>query len=149
LTFAACDTQPAEVQEEAIDLNSLRTEIQAMEDAYAEAQMAKDAEGVVVYYAGDAKSLPPNRPVAEGKDAILALTREQLAADTTTSSVRFEVVDLFAQGNLAVEVGRSITTETDGSQSTGKYLSVFEKRDGKWICIRDIYNDDAPEASDQ
>ncbi len=26
---------------------------------------------------------------------------------------------------------------------TGKYMAIWEKRDGKYICIRDIYNDDA------
>ena len=28
---------------------------------------------------------------------------------------------------------------------TSKYMSLFEKRDGKYICIRDIYNNDKKE----
>jgi len=27
--------------------------------------------------------------------------------------------------------------------ATGKYMAVWEKRDGKWLCIRDIGNEDA------
>ena len=146
LSFAACETeQTNEQEEETIDMDALRAELQGMEDAYAKAQIAKDADAVVVYYADDASSLPPNKPTAVGKAAILALNKEQIAADTSGGTVRFEVVDVFAEGNLAVEVGRSISTDADGTESTGKYISVFEKRNGKWICIRDIYNNDAPD----
>ena len=28
---------------------------------------------------------------------------------------------------------------------TGKYMAVWEKRNGKWLVIRDIYNDDMKE----
>ena len=37
----------------------------------------------------------------------------------------------------------------DGTVTTGKYVSVFEKRDGKYICIRDIYNSDQKENNDE
>jgi uncharacterized protein (TIGR02246 family) len=145
LSFSACETEEAnEHEHDAVDLVALRAELQGMEDAYAKAQIAGDAEGVVKYYADDAVSLAPNKPAAKGKAAILALTKEQIAADTTGSKIQFEVVDVFAQGNLAVEVGKSTTTHKDGSKTTGKYISVFEKRDGKWLCIRDSYSEDAP-----
>ncbi len=147
LTFIACDTkgtQDHDHEHDAIDMTALRAELQSMEDAYAKAQIARDADGVVKYYADDAVSHAPNKPAAKGKAAILALTKEQMAADTTGTSIQFEVVDVFAQGNLAVEVGKSTTTHKDGSKTTGKYISVFEKRNGKWVCIRDSYSDDAP-----
>lgn len=146
LGFVSCESADHhDHDEETIDMDALRSELQGMEDAYAKAQNAKDAAAVVMYYADDAVSLGPNKPAAKGKSAILADTKEQMAADTTSGTIRFEVVDVFAQGNLAVEVGRSITKDAMGKESTGKYISVFEKRDGKWICIRDSYSDDAPE----
>lgn len=147
LTFIACDTKGTHDHDhdhDAMDMTALRAELQSMEDAYAKAQIARDADGVVKYYADDAVSHAPNKPAARGKAAILALTKEQMAADTTSTSIQFEVVDVFAQGNLAVEVGKSTTTHQDGSKTTGKYISVFEKRNGKWLCIRDSYSDDAP-----
>ena len=149
ISFTACETpQENEIAEKTIDMDALRTELQGMENAYAKAQTAKDANGVVVYYADDAHSLPPNAPALIGKAAILADTKADMAEDDSGGTTRFEVVDVFAQGNLAVEVGKSITTNADGSTSTGKYISVFEKRDGKWLCIRDIYSDDAEEDRD-
>ena len=146
ISFSACEMYDEhEHAEETIDMNALRAELQGMEDAYAKAQNAKDAEAVVAYYADDAQSLPPNEPVEVGKAAILAMTKKDLAERNSGTISKFEVVDVFADGNLAVEVGRSITTKPDGSKSYGKYISVFENRDGKWICIRDIYSDDAEE----
>ena len=65
---------------------------------------------VVKYYADDAVSHAPNKPAARGKAAILSHIKEQMAEDTTSTTVQFEVVDVFAQGNLAVEVGKSTAT---------------------------------------
>ena len=64
--------------------------------------------------------------------------------------VVFEVVDVFAGGNIAVEIGRTFTTDEDGNErETGKYMSLFEKRDGKYICIRDAYNANQPEEGEE
>lgn len=117
-----------------------------MEDAYATALNNKNAEAVVVYYADDAVSLSYNEPMLVGKAAILEDTRKQMAKDTSGATIKFEVVDVFAAGDLAVEVGKSIKTLPSGKIKTGKYISTFEKRGGKYICIRDIWNNDAPEA---
>ena len=145
--LSAC--QAPVVEEPALDMEAIKADIQAMEDAYAEASNTKNAEAQVAYYADDANSLAPNRATLVGKEAILAYTKKEMAADTSNdSTIKFEIVDLYADGDLLVEVGRSITTKTDGSTTTGKYMSVFEKRDGKYICIRDIYNADQKEEDD-
>lgn len=52
-------------------------------------------------------------------------------------------MDVFAAGDLVVETGKCTFKDASGAViRTGKYLSLFEKRDGKYVCIRDIYNDD-------
>ena len=51
LIFTACSTPE---KKEKIDLEKIAIEIQAMEDAYAAAEKAGDADGVVVYYSDDA-----------------------------------------------------------------------------------------------
>jgi uncharacterized protein (TIGR02246 family) len=146
LGLVSCEAPVAEDHaEEAIDMTALRAEIQAMEDAFAKAEMAKDAEAVVAYYADDAVSLGPNKPPLVGKPAILANIKANMATDSVTVDQKYTLVDLWAQGNLAVEVGEGVATREDGSKRTGKYLSVFENRDGKWVCIRDSYNNNAPD----
>lgn len=141
LLLASCTAPPP--PEPAPDLDQIRTEIQALENAYAAGENAKDADAIVVYYADDAVSLPSEEPPVAGKPAILQRLKDHMAVDSTQSSIRFEVVDIFAAGNLVVEVGKSISTDMDGKEHQGKYMSLFEKRDGKYVCIRDMWNSDA------
>ncbi len=125
------------------DLAKIRTEIQAMEDAYAAGLKAKDANAVAAYYADDAVSMANNAPSAVGHAAILKMSQDEIAGDTTNTTVSFEIVDLFAAGDLVVETGKATYTAADGSFiKSGKYMTLFEKRNGKYIAIRDIYNDD-------
>ena len=140
--------QSPETQEETIlDLDKVRVELQQMEDSYATGSNAKDAEAVLFYYGDDAMSLPTNEPTRVGKTAILEGLQKDFAADTSNTQIRFEVVDVYADGNLVVEVGRSISTDSEGNETMGKYISVFERRDGQLVCVRDIWNNDAPEKS--
>ena len=140
--------QPQEAEEAAPDLDQIRSELQAMEDAYADSENNKNTDGMASYYADDAQSLPNNEPTISGKAAMLERIQNDQDSDSTQSEIRFEVVDVFADGDLVVEVGRSITTNADGSETTGKYISVFERRDGTLVCIRDIWNDDSPSDDD-
>jgi ketosteroid isomerase-like protein len=119
-----------------------------MENAYASAANARDAESVVNYYAEDAKSLPQNEPMLDGKSAILERLKQNYDSDTNGSEAVFEVVEVFAAGNLVIEIGKSTETDSDGKITTGKYMSIFENRDGKLVCIRDIWNNDAPDDDD-
>jgi len=125
------------------DLAQIRTEIQALENAYAAGLNAKNASAVIMYYADDAISMVNNAPIAVGHDAILKMVQDEIASDTTNTTVSFEVVDVFASGDLVVETGKATYTDQTGNVTkTGKYMSLFEKRDGRYVCIRDIYNDD-------
>jgi len=125
------------------DLAAIRTEIQALEDAYAAGLKAKNANAIVMYYADDAVSMVNNAPIAVGHDALLKMLQENIDRDTTNATESFEVVDIFAAGDLVVETGKAIYKDPEGNVTkTGKYMSLFEKRDGRYVCIRDIYNDD-------
>lgn len=138
----ACKSAPVEAP--ALDLAQIRTEIQAMEDAYALAQNAGDVAAIMAYYASDAISLPNEKPVASGSEAIMNYLKEDIAANMTKQTSTFEVVDLFADGRYVVETGKSTNRDSTGAiGSTGKYMSLFEKREGKYVCIRDIFNTDA------
>jgi len=136
LLFSSC--QPAKP-----DVAQIKTEIQAMENAYADGLNSDDADAVVAYYADDAVSMDNNAPAVSGKDAILKMIQEEIASDTTNNVVSFETIDLYASGDLVVETGKATYKDKDGNVvNSGKYMSLFEKRDGKYVCIRDIYNND-------
>jgi len=125
------------------DLAQIRTEIQALENGYADGLNSKDANAVVVYYADDAVSMPNDQPVVYGHDALIKMIQQDIANDTMNTVVSFETVDVFAAGELVTETGKAIYKDTDGNVvKTSKYMSLFEKRNGKYVCIRDIYNQD-------
>lgn len=141
LSTASCQQAAQEAAKP--DMDQIRTEIQALEDAYAAGLKAKDANAVIAYYADDAVSMVNNAPVASGRDALLKMAQDDIDNDTTNLTVSFETVDLFAAGDYVVETGKATYKDADGNvKKTGKYMTLFEKRNGKYLAIRDIYNDD-------
>lgn len=146
LAATACKPAPEPEAAPAPDMAAIQAEIQAMEDAYASAENAKDVEGILVYYSDDAVSLAHEKAPLVGKDAIRANLTERMADTTRTGTVSFKVENIILDGDLLVETGSSATTDKEGMVKTGKYISIFQKRDGKWVCVRDIWNSDAPEA---
>jgi ketosteroid isomerase-like protein len=144
LFFTACSEQSKE--ESSLDLNALKTEIQAKEDAFAAAEKAKDADAVVAYYSDDAVSYNRNQEPISGKAAIRESIAKRIASDSTGNLSTYKVVDLFADGNLLVEIGSFSSRNPAGEEKDrGHYLSVFQKRDGKYVCIRDMNVSSLPE----
>ncbi len=120
-------------------MDKLKVDIQAMEDAYAAAEKAKDADAVVVYYSQDAISYNRNEKPLSGIAAIKERTAQRLAKDTTGNYNVYKVVDLFAEGNTAVEIGSWTSLNPSGAEvDKGHYMSYFQKRDGKYVCVRDM-----------
>jgi ketosteroid isomerase-like protein len=142
LILSACATTE---KEEVLDMEKVRVEIQAMEDAYAAGQKAKDADAVAAYYSDDAISYTRNKQPLSGKAAIRDNIANNIAKDTTENYNVFKVVDLFAEGNTAVEIGSWTEFDSSGNEKeNGNYMSYFQKRDGKYICVRDMSTTTSP-----
>lgn len=143
LMFTACSTveKPAP-----LDMATITAEIQAMEDAFAAAEKAKDADAVAVYYSEDAISYSRNTQPVSGRAAIRDKIAQRIANDTLGTYNVYKVVDLFAEGNSAVEIGSWTEFNTEGTETeNGYYMSYFEKRDGKYECVRDMSLTTMPE----
>ena len=66
-----------------------------------------------------------------------------LAKRPKGATTAYDALDVFGCENYATETGKITRKDSTGKIiSTGKYMAIWEKRDGKWICIRDIGNDD-------
>ncbi|MEP7194974.1 MAG: DUF4440 domain-containing protein [Saprospiraceae bacterium] len=142
--FTSC-AKPAEAPKP-LDINTLKMEIQKMEDNFAAAEKAKDAAAVVAYYADDAISYSRNHEPSVGKAAIQNQIAQGIASDSTGNYNVYKLVDLFAEGNMAVEIGSWTVIDTTGAESKkGFYLSYFQKRDGKYVCVRDMNVSTSPE----
>ena len=126
-------------------MNTLKTEIQGMEDAFAAAEKTKDADKVVAYYSDDAISYSRNQPPAVGKAAIKDAIAKSLAKDSTGDYNVYKIVDLFAEGNTATEIGSWTKMNAAGQKTdNGYYMSYFQKRDGKYVCVRDMNVSESP-----
>ncbi len=140
-TLSGCNNQQKEEATEAepMDMAALKVEIQAMEDAYSAGEKAKDADAVAAYYSEDAVSYGRNKQPLEGRAAIRESIAKSIANDTLGEYSVYKVVDLYADGDLATEIGSWTQFDAAGAETeNGYYMSVFEKRDGKYECVRDM-----------
>ncbi len=151
LLFASCEQKPKKETTTEVattdvampDQAQVRTDIQAIENAWADAMNKKDMKTLLTLYADDAVTMSNNALPSTGKAAIQKQIEQDFASKQDYATLSFETIDVFATGNLATETGKTIYKDAAGKEvKTGKYMAVFEKRDGKYICIRDISNMD-------
>ncbi len=111
----------------------------------------KNVEGVLGYYTDDASLLPPEAPIASGKEAVRAVWTQLLAnPDVSWQTTRVEVSragDLaYATGTYEITVDAS---EDNPVSEIGKWVVVLKKQsDGTWKQVVDIFNSDQPAASE-
>lgn len=128
------------------DMTAIKAEIQAIETAWAAAENAGDVPALLAFYGDDAVSMGSGSPMAVGKAAIQKQIEEGMASRPAGSTVSYEVLDVFGDENTVTEAGKTTRTDASGKViSSGKYMAVWEKRDGKFICVGDISNSDSPE----
>ena len=97
------------------------------------------------YYAEDAISFFPNRPPLIGKEAIVDFYTS--AVTSRTDRISFETKDIFVSGdgNQVVEIGYfKVIDSTNTPINTGNYMVLFEKRNGKYVSVRDMSSSDTP-----
>lgn len=155
-TFSfACSPEPeqaatpevmAEPVEAEPDMTAIKAEIQALETAWSAADNAGDVPALLAFYGEDAVSMGSGTPMAVGKAAIQKEIEASMASKAAGITVAYEVLDVFGDENEVTEVGKITRKDASGKVIyTGKYMAVWEKRDGKYVCIRDIGNSDAKE----
>lgn len=144
MAFTAC--QPT--SEMPTDLAQIKSEIQQVENAWATALNTKDIDALMALYADGAVSMVNNGPTLTGKDAIRKYQVEQWKSNPALGNFSFETTEVYSNGNTVTDIGIS-TIKNEGGKvvGTGKYVCIWEKRDGKYLCSREIYNEDQPTAA--
>ena len=147
----ACQPKKEEVAAPVADKEAIKAELQTMETAFADAMNARKAEGIV-YYADDATSYSQNKPPLVGKDAIYKSVKEEVDGMEAGAKISFTANEVYpsSDGNQAVELGSyKVVDSTGTAKSSGNYMALFEKRDGKYICIRDMGASDMPKKEEK
>jgi len=129
---------------EKADPVKLKAEIQEMETAWAVADNTMDANALAAFYADDAISMSNGKPMFIGNAAIKKDMEEGFAKRPKGVTSSYDVMDVYGSDNYVTEVGKTTRKDSTGKViTTGKYMAIWEKRNGKWICVRDISNEDA------
>lgn len=127
-----------------IDMEQIKSEIQALNNTWAKAYNTKDAAVLLDLYAEDAISMPDGEPMIVGKAAIQKDFENGFANRTTTYVITCETKEVFGDENRVTETGIVIVKDASGKVAfTEKYMQIWEKRQSRWQIIRDIYNHDA------
>ena len=144
--LAACAKTAPPATAAAADESAIR----AVNIAWNKAYNAGDGAAVAALYADDAVLSAPGTPMVRGKVAITEYYVKDAAGFATTG---FTVADdpvgeLGQSGDLAWQSGTYKNTDKSGTTvDAGKFLTVFQRKDGKWAIIRDTWNSDTAPAT--
>lgn len=126
------------------DMAAIKDEIQALENAWAAAANARDVDAELAFYADDAVSIEPYKPdMLVGKAAIRKRIEAEKAGKKEGEMATFETLEVFGDGNTVTEIGRITAKDANGKIIySGKYMAVWEKHNGRYVTVRDIYSSD-------
>jgi ketosteroid isomerase-like protein len=140
----ACNAKKDEPQSAVIDKEQIKKEIQAKEDTFAAYYNRGDVRSIG-YYADDATSFFQNRPPLVGKEAIINFLKADIISNSDRISFKTNEVFVSSDGNQVVEIGSfKLVDSVNSLMNTGNYMSLFEKRNGKYVAVRDMSASDMP-----
>jgi len=134
----ACNTKQEAPAAVVIDKEQIKKEIQAKEDSFAAVYNSGELRNIG-YYADDATSFFQNRAPLVGKEAIIAFLKADITSNTDRISFKTNEVFVSNDGNLVVEVGSfKVVDSVNTPINTGNYMTMFEKRNGSYVAVRDM-----------
>jgi uncharacterized protein (TIGR02246 family) len=138
---AGCGQPAASPQALAADEATIRAATVSWTDAY----NAGDVDKILALYTEDAVVMPANSPALKGRAAIKDfLAKDTAAAKAAGLTAKDGAGDVGIAGDLAWHAGTSSVVDATGKTvETGKYVEIWSRINGKWLMVRDIWNDDA------
>jgi len=140
LTFSySCSQKKEEI---VIDKEKIKAEIQAIENHVASIYNTRSTDSLT-YYADDAISYFNGQKPVVGKEAIHQFIDNELKDFPEGAKIIFETLEIFVtdDGNNVAEIGAYKQVDSVGAIiNNGHYFSFFAKRNGKYVCTRDMAN---------
>lgn len=143
VTVIACNKKeetPPPPPPMAVDAAHVKTQIQEIENAYATAMNAGKIDEIV-YYSDDATSYSQERQPFVGKAAIYKNLRDEFSTMPKGGTVTYTTNEIFPSidGSQVVELGSyNLADASKTVLSSGNFMAMFEKRNGKYFCVRDM-----------
>ena len=138
-SFMAC-TSNCETK---TDMVKIKAEIIALEGKWNSYNNARDLNRLLELYADDAVQLRNNQTMLIGKAAIRKNDEISFINRAKGQMEIGQTVDVIGDENLVTEIGKATQTDSTGKvMSIGKYMVVWKKINGKYLIIREMWNDD-------
>jgi len=120
----------------------IRAYVEAMEDTLAMAYNQQSVELFEKFYGEGAVTYGEGREQLFGKTAIVNHFRKNVAQNEDYSyTFEYHTIDVFAENDHALETGKWVEKDSTGKElSHGFYMVLFQKQDGRYVSIRDIWN---------
>ena len=126
----------------AVDTSQIKNQLQAKEDSFA----AVFNSGIlknIGYYADDATSFLQNTAPLVGKEEIIAFLESDLQGNTNKISFKTNEVFPSNDGSMVVEIGSfKVVDSANNPVNSGNYMTIFQKRNGKYVAVRDMSTSD-------
>ena len=144
LLMASCNTTGEKSTSILIDKEQVKIDIQARENQFAEIYNSGELKKIG-YYDDEAVTFYQNMaPIRSKKDRLEFLMDD---VNSNKNKISFTTTEVFpsSDGVQVVEIGYyTVTDSTNTAVNTGNYMSLFEKRDGQYVCLRDMSASDMP-----
>ncbi len=118
--------------------------------AWSQANEVEGLDGVMPFYLDDAIMLPPNRPMAIGKNAIREAS-EAIGLGSPSFSAKWQPtkIEVARSGDIGYAIGTFEGTRIDSAGNhvpvKGKYVEIWKKQpDGSWMVAADMFSSDLP-----
>ena len=129
-----------------VDKEQIKKEIQAKEDEFAAVYNAGEMKNIG-YYADDAITFAQNNPPLVGKPAIIEYLKTNIDSSSRNNKISFTTNEVFVSndGEQVVEIGSYKVVDADNNPvDTGNYITLFVKRNGKYVSLRDMSASNMP-----
>jgi len=145
LVMGSCNSNEEKSTAVVIDKAQIKIDIQARENQFAEIYNSGELKKIG-YYDDDAVTFYQNMAPIRGKAERLEFFKADIEANNS-NKISFTTTEVFAanDGVQVLEIGYyTVIDSTNTAINTGNYMSLFEKRDGQYVCLRDMSVSDMP-----
>jgi len=142
LSFSCNRGQEASGSSTTVDKEKIKAEIQALENHFSLIYNTRNADSLN-YYADSAVSYFDGQKPVVGKAAIHKFIENELMDYPQGAKISFETVEVHVanDGEFVFEIGAFKQIDANGTVlNAGHYFSLFQKINGKYLCIRDMAN---------
>ena len=141
IMIAAVSFSPGQTKGNKTAGSKIRNAIEAANVRFVEALGKGEAAKVADMYAEGARLLPPNSPMAQGKQSIQEFWQSLI---NTGAKLSLSTSDVEAHGNVAYEVGTYELIFPGNKRDAGKYVVVWKRQKGDWKLAVDTWNSNMP-----